>query len=138
VRAGVCRSTSTLERIVLRSTVAYLLAPVVGAAVPTLLLSLVLPGWFVYIYGVSGLFVAFAASLLLGLPTVLLARSGRALRLPSLLMVAVFAAPALTLFAHCLFGGCFAGPWLSFMFGIVCAVVTAVVLHVLLPRENAL
>jgi hypothetical protein len=126
-----------LKRIVLRSTVAYLVAPVVGAGVPALLLSLILPGWFVYTYAVSGLFAAFAASLLLGLPTVLLARGGRALRLPSLLMVALFAAPALTLFAHCLFVGCFAGPWLSFVFATVCAVVTAVVLHVLLPREIA-
>jgi hypothetical protein len=126
---------------VLRSVFAFLAAPVVGVAAGALVVAFVAPGSSLLvggIYAAAGVVVAVAASVLLGLPTVLLARSGRAARLPSLLMVAVFAAPAAAFVAHCSHWSCLAGPSVSFLFAIVCGVVTAVVLHALLPPENAL
>jgi hypothetical protein len=117
-----------------------IVASVVGVATGLLLLSFVLPGPAegIAMYGAAALVIAVPASLLLGLPTVLLARSGRVHRLIPLLNGAVFAALVSTFLGNCWLLGCLESLPLSYPFSIVCAVATAVLLHVLLPRENAL
>ncbi len=119
---------------------AAIIASVVGVGTGLLLLSFVLPGpaEAVAMYGVAGLVIAVPASLLLGLPTVRIARSGGVHRLIPLLMVAVFAALVFTFLGNCWLLGCLESLPLSYPFSVVCAVATAVLLHALLPRENAL
>jgi hypothetical protein len=125
---------------VLRWLFSFIAAPLVGLVAGALAVFLVEPraavlaGTFV----VVGAFLAVPAAVVIGLPIVLLARNGRALRLPSLLLVGVPAASGITLVANCLLLSCVAGPWFSYLFAVVCAVATAVLLHLLLPRENAL
>jgi hypothetical protein len=126
---------------VLRTAVAFFFAPLAGAVVGGIVLAVVMPGnvgLLILMYIGAGSFIALSASLVVGVPTLLLLRRTGAPLLPWLLVVAVPSGWLCAVAVQCLLRGCATGPWHGIVFALTTAAATAVVLSALLPSNRAL
>ena len=95
---------------------------------------------FSLMYVLFGSLVACVATLVVGLPVVVVLRHGARPLLPWLLLASLGAGLVVLVGLQCLLSpaGCSFGPMHNVVFGLVASVVTALVLNLLLPRHNAL